>query len=179
MKKQKQKQKMVSENFVNHYENIVTDEGKELVKNFFITYSRFEFALKGSIVFANDRGNRVEPNWDRFINSIRDDFDKSSSDELLESVTYIIESPPKIQLLENEMLVWKARTWQNNPPEINKLRQHISDIRNNLFHGGKFYGTYQEDVCRNYKLIYSGLIILNEWLELNLEVKGLFLRRIG
>jgi hypothetical protein len=63
--------------------------------------------------------------------------------------------------------------------EINKLNLSIRDIRNNLFHGGKFNGNYQEDVSRNYILLKNSIIILDEWLSLNETVKQNFLTPIS
>ena len=65
-----------------------------------------------------------------------------------------------------------------NKPITIELGLHIRTIRNNLFHGGKFKGIYQEDISRNYILLQSAMIILNEWLDLNEDVKTLFLEDI-
>ena len=79
---------MITKRFIDKLNQSVTIEGQNLIIEFFITFSRFECALKTSN-FAN--GNNA---------------------------------------------------------------LSIRDVRNNLFHGGKFNGNYQKDVSRNYILLH-------------------------
>ncbi|MCQ6960424.1 hypothetical protein [Mucilaginibacter aquariorum] len=162
---------MITDIFLQKVDNEIANDGKKLIVNFFISFSRFECALKTSIVFANGDENKVEANWDRFVVSISQDFNPDISKELKEAVEYIIENPPKIQAIANKQLIWRARVFHQNTSDINKLCLHIRDIRNNLFHGGKFNGNYEPDISRNYILINSAIIILNAWLALNDSVK--------
>ncbi len=150
-----------------------------MVVEFFITFARFECALKSSIEFANGNGDRVEANWGKFASSIRDSFNPHENKELKDAVDYMIQHPPKIQILLDGELKWRDRVFQPNEPQIHKICQHLRDIRNNLFHGGKFQGNYQEDVSRNYILLNNSIIILNEWLNLDSNVKRNFLTPIS
>ena len=167
---------MTSKKFIEKYNQRITEGGRELVAEFFITFSRFECALKATITYANGNHLKVEPNWDSFVASIRDSFDKTKNQELNDAVDFLLNSPPRIQSLNDGYISWRNRVFQNNEREINRLCLHIRDIRNNLFHGGKFNGVYQQDVSRNYKLIDSAMIILNEWLGLSREVQKHFLK---
>lgn len=167
---------MTSKKFIEKYNQKITEEGRKLVGEFFITFSRFECALKATITYANGNQRKVEPNWDSFVASIRDSFDKTKNQELNDAVDFLLNSPPRIQSLNGGNITWRNRVFQDNEREINKLCLHIRDIRNNLFHGGKFNGVYQQDVSRNYKLINSAMIILNEWLELSADVQSYFLK---
>jgi hypothetical protein len=72
------------------------------------------------------------------------------------------------------MLGWRDRVFENNTPDINKIGQHIRDIRNNLFHGSKFTSRYEPDISRDYKLIFCCQIILNEWLNLSPDIEAIF-----
>lgn len=170
---------MSSEQFINHYEQRISNNGQLLVRNFFIAFSRFESALKATIIFANGDERKVEPNWERFVATIRETFDKNKNKEIGLATKYLLKHPPKIQTLVDGQISWRVREFQDNTPEINKLCLHIRDVRNNLFHGGKFSGTFEKDVSRNYKLIKSAMIILDEWLELQEDVKHKFLREIS
>ena len=91
----------------------------------------------------------------------------------------MLSNPPKIQSISGSEIVWIDRQFQNNTPEICKLDQHIRDVRNNLFHGGKFNGVFEREISRNFKLLHSALIVLNEWLELDDDVKKLFFESLG
>jgi hypothetical protein len=93
---------------------------------------------------------------------------------LSDAVNFILNNPPRIQTLVGGVVMWVDRPLQENEPLINKLRLHISDIRNNLFHGGKFNGSYQAEIARNNEPIKNALAVLNDWLLLNKDVNNSF-----
>ena len=169
---------MITKTFIDRLNETITIEGKDLMTEFFITFSRFECALKAS-TFVNGDNDRVSANWDTFIASIKQPFNSNRTPQLKQCVVYLIQNPPRIQMLSNGQIEWRDRRFQNNDPEINRLSLSIRDIRNNLFHGGKFNGNYQEDVSRNFILLKSAISILNEWLNLNDIVKNNFLEPIS
>ena len=168
---------MITKRFLDKLNETITIKGQNLIIEFFITFSRFECALKASN-FYNENNGKVTANWDTFVNSIRDTFNNERTNEIKNAVDYLIQHPPKIQAIENSRLVWNDRNFNQNEPLVNRLCLSIRDIRNNLFHGGKFQGNYQEDVSRNYKLLNSSIVVLNEWLRLNNTVKDNFLNPI-
>jgi hypothetical protein len=55
-------------------------DGLKLVNDFFIIFSRFEGALKGSFVYVNNNGN-AKPDWFRYEKYLKDKFDFSRTDE--------------------------------------------------------------------------------------------------
>jgi len=169
---------MTTKAFIDKLNKTITIEGQNLMTEFFITFSRFECALKTSN-FVNGDNERVMANWDTFIASIRPDFDKNKTDKLKKAVDYILQNPPRIQIINNGEIGWRDRHFQNNEHEINRLGLSIRDIRNNLFHGGKFNGVYEEDVSRNFILLKGAIIILDEWLSLNITVKNNYLQPIS
>ncbi|WP_298221152.1 hypothetical protein [Flavobacterium sp.] len=168
---------MTTKVFIEKLNKTITIEGQALIIDFFITFSRFECALKASN-FVNGDEDRVTANWDTFIANIRPDFNKNINAQLTQAVDYLIQQPPKIQMIDNGQLGWRNRNF-NDLQEINRLSLSIRDIRNNLFHGGKFNGNYQEDISRNFILLKNSMIILNEWLNLNEQVKHNFLQPIS
>lgn len=167
-----------SKRFLNTFHKQITVEGKEIIHEFMLTFARFECALKNSLVYANFSSNKVEANWDLFVRDIRNNFDRYKSKEISDAATYLLAHPPKIQVRQNHGLSWQDRHHQDNTPDINRLCQAIRDIRNNLMHGGKFHGHFEPEVSRNFILLNSSLIILNEWLDLSEPVKHLFLESI-
>ena len=156
----------------------ISSKNKSLVFVFLITFSRFEFALKNSIEFATSNKSGVKPNWDKFCNSLENLFNKSNSRDLSEAVDYLLNNPPKIQHLENNTIIWQDRIFDNTTSIMNQLNLHIRTIRNNLFHGGKINGKSEKELVRDFNLLNSAMIILNEWLTLNEKVKRLFLTNI-
>jgi len=160
--------------FLDYINGHYDEDGKRLIYNFFITFSRFECALKNSIEFASPKRNSVEPDWDKFIKSIKNDFKMDRTDKLAAASNSLLLNPPKKQSIEKRELIWIDRTFNANTPDINKLCQHIRDVRNNLFHGGKFHGKYERDESRNYTLLNSSMTVLDEWLRLSPRVYALF-----
>lgn len=169
---------MTSKKFIEDLNKTITIEGQTLMMEFFITFSRFECALKASN-FVNGNLDRVSPNWDTFVASIAAAFNQAKTEDLDAAVNYIIQNPPRVQSLDNGQLTWRDRNFQPNEPLVNRLSLSIRDIRNNLFHGGKFNGNYQQDVSRNFILLKNSIIILNEWLELSAAVKQNYLQPIA
>ncbi|GEM50767.1 hypothetical protein EB1_05570 [Empedobacter brevis NBRC 14943 = ATCC 43319] len=158
--------------FIEQFNQAFNENGRKLIQEFFISFSRFEYALKASdFINGNDRITR---NWDAYVVSISSIFDPTKNEILQESVNYLIENPPKIQAINENGIIWSDRNLDQSTPIVNKLRLHISDVRNNLFHGGKFNGTFSPENSRNYKLLQSCLIILNEWIEISPNIKNNF-----
>jgi len=172
---------MKSKEFLGKVNDKFTVKGRELIIEFFFAFSRFECALKQSIKYANCSSDKVEPNWDKFASEIKDIFDPNSSKSLKEAVDYLISNPPKKQYLDNSdnTLKWKDRVFTGTEPLTNKLGLMIRDIRNNLFHGGKFNGIFSEETSRNYKLLDNALIILNNWLKIDSTIGDLFMEPIS
>ncbi len=157
----------------------ITVEGQSLINEFFVTFFRFECALKAS-GFATGDIERVNPNWDAFTASIKQSFEDSQRNEpVSNAIEYLKNHPPGIQNYEDGQLGWHDRVFQSADPLINRLSLSIRDIRNNLFHGGKFNGNYQEDVSRNFLLLKHSIEILNYWLKLSPPVRQKFLEPIA
>jgi hypothetical protein len=170
---------MTTDQFLTHIKSKLPVKGRLKIVEFFFAFSRFECALKASNFTLGDQ-DRVQANWNTFVNSIQNTFDRTRTDELNEAVTYILDNPPRIQAMDaHNNLRWRARVFQPHDNLTTKLKLHICDIRNNLFHGGKFYGRYEEDVSRNYILLDKSIIILNEWLNLSEAVRQNFLEPIN
>lgn len=166
---------MNTKQFVEHYENAFDQIGRNLILEFFVAFSRFEFALKAeNFVLGQDR---INADWDRFVGSIL--FDSDATPELKSAVDYILQHPPKVQGIQQNHIVWNDRVFSQNVADVLKLRYHISDIRNNLFHGGKFNGTFEPENSRNYQLVSGALVILNNWLTLNQNVHQHFSQPIN
>lgn len=170
---------MTTRLFISRLNQSITEEGRVLINEFFITFARFECALKAS-GFADGDQERVLANWETFAARIRRDFDNSTKPKsVLDAIDYLTQHPPRIQNYVNGSLGWRNRTFEPNQPLVNKLCLSIKDIRNNLFHGGKFNGNYQEDVSRNYILLKSAIEVLNHWLRLDQTIRQNYLESIA
>jgi hypothetical protein len=170
---------MTSKTFIGQLNQTITEEGQNLINEFFVTFSRFESALKAS-GFANGDIDRVNPNWDTFTASIIVSFNNiERTESVSNAIVYLTNNSPRVQNYENGQLGWRERDFHQKDPLINRISLSIRDIRNNLFHGGKFNGVYQKDVSRNFILLKHSIEILNHWLNLSEPVKEKFLEPLA
>ena len=144
---------------------------EQLIYKFFWQFSRFEYALK-IVGFRNENGD-ARPDWDAFTKSIKDDFIKDSNEELAKSVDYILDHPPKKQVVIDGELKWSTDL-PNNMAELNLLLVLVRRVRNNLFHGGKYKDRYLAEPERSEQLISACISILKHCLSLSHEVSEAF-----
>lgn len=146
-------------------------QNKQLIFEFFLLFSKFEYALK-IVGFHNGEGV-ARANWTTYAESIKNDFDKDSNDELIESVSYILIHPPKKQIIKDGVL-----KWSENPPDsssdIELLLKYVCRVRNNLFHGGKYKDRYLKQEDRSKKLLIACNSILRNCLQISNEVREAF-----
>lgn len=143
------------------------DFDRELVFKFFTVFSLFEYALKNT-QYKHLRNGMVEANWELFVNNIPS-FHIIPRSELEEAVNYLINHPPKKQILDaNNHLTFENNVIRpNGLPDLVWLSRLIRRIRNNLFHGGKF----RYDRPRDPELIQYSLVLLESWSQCNNDVK--------
>src|SRR2546426_9475946 len=75
-------------------ESIVPKHHRDLVFRFFLTFSRFEYALKRA-GFITASGTDIKPGWDKFSSKHRPAFNPSCSTELQQAEDYFSEHPPR------------------------------------------------------------------------------------
>lgn len=131
----------------------------KLAQEVFIEFARFEYCLKASGFLKNCNGP-AKPDWDSFSNccEIKKLF-KEINDETAISCTkmrYLLKYPPKKQIANKGILSWEKA------PDISSSQDYfgaVKRVRNNLFHGGKFNGTFFEP-DRSKNLLEAVLCIL-------------------
>lgn len=155
------------------------EANRDLLLNFFLTFSCFEFALKSSGMCRppgrNDdpnMGYRAEPDWDNFARSLRDSFQTTSSPRLAEACHYLLLNPPWREVVANGTLMWDAAAENDALSDIEKLIRYIRRIRNNLFHGGKFSTLPVLNRRRNAELMEYSLVVLEECLRLSDPIRA-------
>ena len=159
-----------------------TRVNRDLLLEFFLTFSRFEYALKASNFFQHPDQKTVDPrnppdakpDWDSFGVFLRGVFQSNRTDELQRACEYMIDSPPMKQVIIDDSIVWETPAIPNNVPEIDYLLRMVRYVRNNLFHGGKYNIDVHEDTQRTVLLLTYSLTILGECLSLAPEVKRAF-----
>ena len=161
-----------------YFRQYIPEDSRSLVIDFFIVFSRFEYALKAT-GFTNGNEDGVSANWDTFAASIRGSFQADKTPELRTAVGYLHNSPPRKQILEGSgILGWAPRIPGDSLPLINELSLSIRTIRNNLFHGSKFQEILPEGHDRDRRLLRSSMIVLEECLRLAPNVRERFFSEI-
>lgn len=154
-------------------------DGEELL-NFFLTFARFEFALKATGFFRPRSRRRrrqteadeypdAEPDWNAFATSIEDSFRPDNDANLRKACEYVLQFPPHREVVANGKLMWETRGPSEGLPEIKRLLLAVRWVRNNLFHGAKFSPVHG-DAERNARLLTSSLIVLRGCLAASSKV---------
>lgn len=141
-----------------------------------MTFSRMEFSLKESIVYARENpvyGN-IEADWNKFGRNISAKLFAIADKEVVEAITELTNHPPKTQALNAGTIVWVDKVNPAHYSRIQLLIQRVKDVRNNLFHGSKFTGTWEPDTSRNYQVVFYALTILKALVPLDADVQGKF-----
>jgi hypothetical protein len=134
---------------------------RELVLEFFVAFSRFEFALK-TAGFVYDPRGAAEADWNRYIA----DLEKQDSEQLrhiLDIGERLFQAPPKRLTLEDGNLLWKE-AGSGGQSNIRILVEALKRTRNNLFHGGKFL-TAPQPIDRNMFVVSEALAVLYALLD--------------
>ena len=155
---------------------------RELLLNFFLTFSRFEYALKASGLFKRPNPQRndpsrpaeAQPDWDTFAVSLRCAFQPDRTETLKQACEYIFDSPPLKQVITNDAVSWETPVRPSHESDVEFLLRMVRCVRNNLFHGGKHSNEVHEDIERTEMLLKSSLAILDECLALSPRVKLVF-----
>ena len=141
----------------------------ELACEFLSVFSRVEYALK-STGFAIGNNKRVDPAWDIFANEIDEKLLQINNTELLQAIEYILNTPPRKQVIENGQIIFINQTIDSSQKRTQQLLLMIRTIRNNLFHGGKYLPDGEIEAGRNEFLVKYSLIILRNCIQINTRV---------
>lgn len=151
---------------------------RRLAWEFFVLFSRFEYALKRS-GFLRPNVPEAQADWGRFARENQPAFSERNSASVAEAVAYYNAEPPRKQLQQNGRLHWSnpLRPVDGERP-LEFLCRAIGTVRNNLFHGGKFPQFPVHDASRDEALLKYAKELLFELLELDAEVRRQFFEGI-
>ena len=161
-----------------NYRKLLTDMNvdQDAVMEFFIVFSRFEFALKRTGYLKRHNG-KAEPDWRKFETKHKDEFDPEKESELREAWNYIDINPPKIQVVVDGKLDFEVDEKLKDKSPFKKATMAVRTVRNNLFHGGKFPRSgIVDNPDRKTLLLKKCTLLLEEMLELDPNVKMEFYR---
>jgi hypothetical protein len=135
----------------------------KLAFRFFKLFAQYESTLKERDYFL-ERNGRIEVDWSRFANELVGTRVRQELGAVSESANYILQNPPKRQAVNDDgKIIWQAVP--NRDQSVQALFGHICRMRNNLFHGAKFNGTWF-DPDRSRALLEHGLVVLDHYKDL-------------
>lgn len=137
---------------------------------FFQVFSRMEYALKAS--GYNNGDGTAEANWKKFALAVASSVNSPPSGEISESITFLLNEPPKKQFIASGVLEWRD-TPASTGNTSDDLFVYIRRVRNNLFHGGKFNGHWFAPE-RSEKLMGASLAIMSWAIELDPNVQAAY-----
>jgi hypothetical protein len=144
---------------------------RQIVIDFFIVFSRFEYALKRRGYLRN---GKAEPDWRRFSERNAKAFHPNAGNEIREAFDYFMNHPPEKQVVDSDgQLAWASKPLAGKS-DLGKVADAIKRVRNNLFHGGKFPSGPVSDPARASDLLRYSLRSFEAVIELDERVKDAF-----
>ncbi len=133
------------------FEKVLGGIDPKLVSSFFNYFSRFEHALKmRGLKKVDSRGYITGVDWGNYSPAIGYPTKVKAIDDAVE---YLCREPVKRQKKD---LSWKAAPAIATVTFVDALRQ-VRFIRNNLFHGGKYY---KPDARRDSSLLQASIALI-------------------
>jgi hypothetical protein len=142
----------------------------DLACKFFREYALCEYCLKAN-GFLNSQSGLAKPDWMKFAKEVAKDICNPQSNELKEAIKYLLDDPPKEQVVRNGQLDW-GKLELKDKTDTEKIMLSLSQIRHNLFHGGKFGLSVDRE--RTEKLLRHGLVILQECCQNHPKVRDAY-----
>lgn len=128
----------------------------ELIVEFFLVFSRFEFALKDIGYSRPNRYGVATPDWDRFRDEAIQWFrELAAGSAELDAIDELLAEPPRVQVGPR---AWETRPLRS-PARVGQALESAQRVRNNLFHGGKH--TPHSPKGRDEILVRSALTVLD------------------
>lgn len=126
--------------------------------------------------FADGGPARVDPAWDRFANYVHERFTQLENEYLASSVKFLLEQPPRKQVLQNGRLEFIKQEIEHGQRSTQQLLKMVRTVRNNLFHGGKYSPDGEVEQGRNEQLVTASLDVLKQCRLLHEEVSSSYER---
>lgn len=120
--------------------SMAQDQDKAIA-SFFKLFSQFEYCLKITGFFTTGRSNEAKPDWTEFAKTLKHQIVDSTDPAVQEAVKYVLENPPKKQIIQGKVLDW-CEAEPNTDSKNDLILIYVRRVRNNLFHGGKFNGRF-------------------------------------
>jgi hypothetical protein len=156
-------------------ERIAQSGDRLLAIQFFLFFSRFEYALK-RLPKILEKGSGVQPDWDGYAKDREYNtawLQANNNQEFKEALLYLDAKPPKKQVFSDGELKWVAKSQESAPQSLSRALSYVRRVRNNLFHGSKF--DRFTDSSRDRELLTHCITILLVCVDCDKELREHFL----
>ena len=130
---------------------------RELVLEFFLKFSVFEWALKREGFLRADMYEAAQPDWNRFGESIRGRFREVRANGFHDALRTLTEVSPRRQTVKGGQLAWEPIQRRDAESDEEFALRLVKTARNNLFHGGKYPDGPIEEVARDKAILRAAL----------------------
>lgn len=149
----------------------VSKEDRQACIEFFVLFSRFEYSLK-RWGCSDKHSSELKVNWDDAAKKL-----SSKCDNLVREIRKkdweIFTSPPKKQVRSGDDFKW-IQINTDNMGETRKALCYLCNVRNNLFHGGKWPEEPVIDSARNRKLIGDAIQLVQMFVNSDDTLKAVY-----
>lgn len=144
---------------------------------FIMKFARYEYAIKmNGYVCVNDKKIITGVNWNKYEAKIQKKNISLKDKEIKKILCYLDMEPVKQYIYDNNVISLNAMKPDGN--DIVRLSVYLRRIRNNLFHGMKFYSKLNEDLnerlsnksSRTSRLISFGIKIIDFLVSLDSDL---------
>lgn len=151
--------------------SLYPDAHHKLVYRFFVVFSRFEYALKRA-GYRIGNGDGVKPDWTKFASEYIAICIPSADPKMRDVAAYFSLNPPRRLIHDdNGKMAWSEPQKRTNEPELIWLLEKVRNVRNNLFHGGKYpYNSNIDEPARDSTLLEHTLTIIEASCKFNKDV---------
>jgi hypothetical protein len=143
----------------------------KLALEFLAVFSRFEFALKVT-TFRRAGEGEAKADWIAFANAVANSFNPNRTPELADAFAYLTSQPLRRFAVEHGTLDWFVFNLPGDASQPEKVVRLIRQVRNNLFHGGRFAHDSQAAPDRDSCLLEYSLVLLRELRTLRPDVEA-------
>lgn len=141
---------------------------------FFLIFSRFEFAVKAAGYAKQGGWGEAKADWDAFALAIADELKSQGSEDYERAAQYLSSNPPKSQTYKDGKLGWSDQAGKESWSAERVLLFRVQGVRNNLMHGAKFLAPESQDAGRDQHLMVAATCIIERLVNASPSLREAF-----
>jgi hypothetical protein len=149
-------------------------EDRHRVFRFLALFARWEAALKRSEFARAGRHGQAEADWNLYADTVSGPLAALAGAEYVAAREYLLNNPPRRQQLEGKAIRWEPNPRRDGETDGRYLLRVVRDVRNNLFHGGKYQDGPVAEPARDRRLVDSAISVLEACVDLEPRIRAVF-----